>query len=175
CAFGVAIYFAAPRIGAEIKAWQSRRVAREAFVLIDQGKWTEADEKARNAVMLHPSEPEAWRAAARLLSRMGNGTAALEWWKKLDEAHRLTTEDRREYAGAALTAGELPTAAKQVEILIAQRDGPAPIDIVLAGQVAARQNDRVLALDYAERALTDKRAKPYDILSAATLVLAPTR
>ena len=76
--------------------------------------------------------------------------------------------------GAALVTGELSVAAKQVEALLAQPAGPAPIDIVFAGQVAARQSDPVLALDYAQRALADKRAKPYDILSAATLILSVT-
>jgi tetratricopeptide (TPR) repeat protein len=66
-------------------------------------------------------------------------------------------------------------AAKQVEALLAQRTGPAPIDIVFAGQVAARQSDPVLAIDYAQRVLADKRARPYDILSAATLILSATR
>ena len=61
-------------------------------------------------------------------------------------------------------------AAKQVEALLAQRAGPAPIDLVLAGQVAARHSDPALAVDYAERALADKRARPKDILSAATLI-----
>ena len=46
--------------------------------------------------------------------------------------------------------------------------------IMFAGQVAARQSDPVLAVDYAERALADKRAKPYDILAAATLILSVT-
>ena len=173
-AVAVATYLAAPSIGRAIKTWQSRRIASEAFALIDQKKWSEAEAKARDALLLRPTEPEAWRAAARLLSRMGNGAAALEWWKKLDDAHRVTTEDRREYTGAALTAGELPTAANQAEALMTQRLGPAPIDIVLAAQVAARQNDPVLAVDYAERVLTDKRAKQYDILSAATLILSGT-
>ena len=72
-------------------------------------------------------------------------------------------------SSAGLATGEISVAAKQVEALLAQRAGPAPIDIVFAGQVAARQSDPVLAVDYAERALADKRAKPYDILSAATL------
>ena len=175
CALGIALYFAAPSIGGAIKAWQSRRVARQAFALIDQKKWTEADAKARDALLLRPTEPEAWRAVARFLSRMGRGTLALEWWKKLDDAHRLTLEDRRDYVGAAITAGELTVAAKQVEALLAQRGGPAPIDIVFAGQVAIRQSDPVLALDYADRALADKRAKPYDVLSAATLILSATR
>jgi Flp pilus assembly protein TadD len=70
--------------------------------------------------------------------------------------------------------GELPIAEKQVEALLAQRAGPAPIDIVFAGQVAGRQSNPVLALDYAARALGDKRAKPYEVLAAATLILSVT-
>jgi hypothetical protein len=171
---GVGIYFAARPIGGAIKAWQSRRLAREAFGLIDQKKWVEANAKARDALLLRPIEPEAWRAAARYLSRTGQPAQALEWWQKLDEAHRLPVEDRRDFVGAALMAGEITIGAKQVEILLAQRAGTQPHDILLAGQVAARQSDPALALDYADRVLADKRAKPYDILSAATLVLSVT-
>ena len=169
-----AIYFAARPSGGAIKAWQSRRLARQAFAMIDQKKWSDANTKARDAYLLRPTEPEGWRAIARLASRTGQGATALEWWKKVDGEHRLTVEDRREYAGAALAAGEISVAAKQVEALLAQRNGPALIDIVFAGQVAARQNDPVLAVDYAERALADKRAKPYEILAAATLILSVT-
>jgi tetratricopeptide (TPR) repeat protein len=174
CVLGVAIYFAARPVGGAIKGWQSRRQARQAFILIDQKKWTEANAKARDAYMLRPTEPESWRAIARLGSRTSQWAAALQWWKKVDEAHRLTVEDRRDFVGAALTLGEVTVAAKQVEALLAQRAGPAPIDIVFAGQVAGRQNDPVLAVDYAERALADKRSKPYEILSAATLILSVT-
>ena len=49
---GVGIYFAAPFIGGTIKGWQSRRLAREAFALIDQKKWNEASAKARDAYFL---------------------------------------------------------------------------------------------------------------------------
>jgi tetratricopeptide (TPR) repeat protein len=175
CALGVALYFAAPSIGGAIKAWQSRRLARDAFALIEQKKWREANAKARDAYLLRPTEPESWRANARLASRTGQNTVALEWWKKLDDEHSLTVEDRRDFVGAALTTGELTVAAKQVEALLAQRAGPAPIDMVLAGQVATRQSDPVLAIDYAQRVLADKRAKPYNLLSAATLILSATR
>src|SRR5206468_1342269 len=130
--------------------------------------------KARDAYLLRPTEPESWRAIARLASRTSQWAPALQRWKKIDDEHRLTIEDRRDFVGAALMTGELTVAAKQVDALLAQRAGPAPIDIVFAGQVAARQSDPVLALDYAERALSDKRAKPYEILSAATLVLSVT-
>ena len=175
CVLGVGIYFAAPSIGRAIKAWQSRRLAREAFALIDQRKWIEAVSKARDAYFLRPSEPQSWRALARLASRTGQWTAALDWWKKVDEAHRLTLEDRRDFVAAALTVGDTANAAQQVEVLLAQRTEPEPHDIVLAGQIAARQSDPVLALDYAERVLADKRTRPYDVLSAATLVLSATR
>jgi hypothetical protein len=174
CVLGFAIYFTAPSIGGAIKGWQSRRLAREAFALIDQRKWTEATSKARDAYFLRPTEPQSWRAIARVATRTAQWAAALDWWKRVDDGNRLTAEDRRDFIGAALMSGEVTLAAKQVEALLAQRAGPAPIDIVFAGQVAARQNNPVLALDYAERALADKRAKPQEILSAATLILSVT-
>jgi hypothetical protein len=174
CVLGVAIYFAARPIGGAIKGWQSRRLAREAFTLVDQRKWNDATAKARDAYLLRPTEPESWRALARVATRTGQATAALEWWKKVDDENRLTVEDRRDLIGAALVSGEVTLAAKQVEALLAQRAGPEPIDIVFAGQVAGRQSNPVLALDYGERALVDKRAKPYETLSAATLILSVT-
>ena len=173
-ALAAAIYFAAPPIGGAIKAWQSRRLARQAFALIDRKQWNEANAKARDAYLLRPNEPAAWRAIARLLSRTGQATTALEWWKKVDEEQRLTIEDRRDFTAAALAAGELATAGTQIDQLLAQQGGTTPLDILLAGQLAFRRSDGVLAVDYAERVLGDKRTKPYEILSAAVLVLSVT-
>ncbi|PYK76763.1 MAG: hypothetical protein DME39_00030 [Verrucomicrobia bacterium] len=175
CALGVALYFAAPPIGGAIKAWQSRRLAHQAFALIEQKKWNEANAKARDAYLLRPTEPQAWRAIARLASRRGQGTAVLEWWRKVDEAHRLTIEDRRDYAASALAAGELVVAAPQVDLLLSQKRGPAPLDLLLAAQLAARRQNGVLALDYTERATTDPRAKPNELLAGAVLVLSMTK
>jgi len=175
CALGVALYFAAPPIGGAIKAWQSRRLAHQAFALIEQKKWNEANAKARDAYLLRPTEPQAWRAIARLASRRGQGTAVMEWWKKVDEAHRLTIEDRRDYAASALAAGELVVAAPQVDLLLSQKGGSAPLDLLLAAQLAARRQNGVLALDYTERATTDPRAKPNELLAGAVLVLSMTK
>jgi tetratricopeptide (TPR) repeat protein len=169
-----AAYFAAPPLGKAIKSWQSRRLAHQAFALIDQKKWIQASAKARDAFLLDPHEPETWRAIARLGSRTGSSTGALEEWKKVDGQHRLTIEDRRDFAGAALTAGELAVAATQIDQLLAQKAGPATIDILLAGQLAVRRQDPVLAVNYAERVMADNRAKPHEILSAAILVLSVT-
>jgi hypothetical protein len=174
CVLGVVIYFTGPSIGGAIRGWQSRRLAREAFAFIDQKKWNEATAKARDAYVLRWTEPESWRAVARVASRTNQWAPALEWWKKVDDAHRLTAEDRRDYIAAAVASGEIALASKQVEALLAQRGGPTPLDIVWAGQVAARQSNPQLALDYAQRVLADKRAKPGEILSAATLILSVT-
>jgi len=171
---GVGIYFAARPIGGAIKGWQSRRSAREAFTFIEQGKWSDANAKARDALFLRSTEPESWRAIGRLASRTNQWASALVWWKRVDDANRLTVEDRRDFINAAVMSGEIALAAKQVEALLAQPGGPMPIDIVWAGQVAKRQSNPELALDYAQRVLADKRAKPYDVLSAATLVLSLT-
>jgi hypothetical protein len=175
CVLGVALYFAAPSIGGAIKAWQSRRLARQAFALIEQKKWSEANAKARDAYLLRPSEPESWRAIARLASRTGQNAAALESWKKVDEEHRLTIQDRRDYAAAALFAGNLAVAASQVDFLLSQKAGSAPGDLLLAAQLAARRRDGVLALDYTQRATTDPRAKPNELLAGAVLVLSMTK
>jgi hypothetical protein len=171
---GVGIYFAARPVSGAIKGWQSRRSAREAFSFIEQKKWSEANAKARDALFLRSTEPESWRAVARLATRTNQWPAALIWWKRVDDANRLTVEDRRDFINAAVMSGERALAAKQVETLLAQPGGPMPIDIVWAGQVAKSQNNPELALDYAQRVLVDKRAKPYDVLSAATLVLSLT-
>lgn len=173
-AVAVAIYFTAPPVGGAIKAWQSRRLAREAFALIERRKWSEAAAKARDAYFLRPTEPQSWIAIARVATRTAQWPAALDWWKRVDDANRLTVEDRRDLISAALVSGEVAVAAKQVEALLAQPSGAAPIDLVWGGQVAARQSNPVLALDYGERALADKRAKPYETLAAATLILSVT-
>ena len=77
-------------------------------------------------------------------------------------------------SSAALGAGDVTLAAKQVQVLMAQPGIPAASDLMWAGQVAVAQSDPVLALDYAERVLADKRADSYKIASAATLVLSLT-
>ena len=58
-----------------------------------------------------------------LASRTSQWPPALEWWKKVDDAHRLTVEDRRDYVSAALVTGDIAVAAKQVDTLLAQPGG----------------------------------------------------
>jgi tetratricopeptide (TPR) repeat protein len=171
----VAGAFAARPVRDYIRGWQSRRAARAAFALIERQQWDEASAKARDALQLKFTEPQAWRAIARLLSRTQQDASALEWWKKLEQAGPLTVEDREDYARSAIAASELSTAAKQIDFLFAQQEGPTPIDALLAGHLAVRRGDTVRAADHAERVLTDKRTKPNEILSAAILILGVTK
>ena len=174
CVLGVGIYFAAPPVGGAIKAWQSRRLAREAFALIDQRKWSEANAKARDAYLLRPTEPESWRAIARLASRTGQWAAALEWWKKVDDAHRLTARGPARFCRLPRSV-RVTYAGRKAGGSAAGTTRWAGADRYRVGRSSRCSPERsVLALDYAERVLADKRAKPYEILSAATLVLSVT-
>lgn len=167
----VAWYGAAPT-GNAIKAWQSRRLARNAFASIEKEDWKAAADKARDAYQLSPAEPEAWRAVARYLSRSGQESSALEWWAKLAQAGSLSLDDRREYAGAALGAGDLITAAGQIDQLFAvEGESPAPRTALLKAQLSVRRTDGVTALKYAEQTLSDLRATPREVLSAGLLIV----
>lgn len=167
--------FAGPPLRRAIKGWQARRTAREALALVDRGEWSAAVQKARDAQILSFNEPETWRAIARLLSRTNQAVAAVEWWKKLDAAGKLTVADRREFAVAALSADDLGDAARQVDFLTGNGIHPTTADILLAAQLAACRRDGEHALDFATRVWNDPAAQPNEILSAAILTLSFTK
>ena len=167
--------FAARPVRDSVRGWQSRRAAQASLALTERHQFDEASAKARDALQLKFTEPQAWRAIGRLLSRTSQDSSALEWWKKLEQASLLTLTDRRDYARSAIAAGELSTAAKQIDQLCAQQADPAPIDALLAAHLAVGRGDTARAADYAERVLTDKRARPQDVLSAAILILGITK
>ncbi|MEO6971580.1 MAG: hypothetical protein ABI217_11890, partial [Chthoniobacterales bacterium] len=109
-----------------IKSWQARRHAEKALAFIDQEEWKEGSAEARTAYQLRPSEPEAIRAVARLLSRTGQ-TEALGFWKLLREKQPLTREDLRDETTAALGTGEVSAAAEAVKELLGKKEGgPEP-------------------------------------------------
>ena len=164
-----------PRFSHLVRDWHARRSAREAFALIERERWPEASAKARDAYQLSATEPETWRAIARLLSRTGQGEAALEWWAKLAQAGRLSLDDRREYAAAALAAGDLSNAAAQIDVLLRRIPSlPEPGDALLAAQLYTRRMDGAPALAYAERALNDPRATSRETLAAGILLVGMT-
>ena len=165
----------APQISRAAKGWQARRLSAQASALMDQQKWLAASKKLRTAFQLRPTEPEAWRAYARLLSRTGQGTLAVEWWQKITQSRPLSIQDHRDYATAALSARELTIASAEVAFLLSQSTGPTPLDLQLAGQLATLRGYSSTAVDYATHILADERSGPREVLAANLIILANTR
>ena len=97
-----------------IHRWQARRHAANALALIDERKWKDARDEATSAILLRPGEPQAIRAIARYLSRVGD-INALKFWSILAEKSELTRTDLRDKAAIAIKARELDPANEAVD------------------------------------------------------------
>src|SRR5437588_10623154 len=133
-AIGLTAVLARPTRNA-IKGWQARRHAQKAFALMGQENWTGARDEAIAAYQLRPSEPEALRAVARLLTRTRQ-PQALEYWDQLSKIAPLSRDDLRDDAGIALLIGDLHRADGAIKKLVAEN--PTPADFLLDAQLAAR-------------------------------------
>ena len=164
-------YFGGPPAGRAIKGWQARRQSNEANIFIAQQNWTEAARKIQSAYQLCQTEPAVSLAYARLLSRTGQAGLAVEWWQKIASSQKLSVEDQRDYAGAALSASELTIASEQIALLLAQPTGPTPHDFLLAGQLSTLRGYKGSARKYAERILADRRSTSREQLGANLIIL----
>jgi Tfp pilus assembly protein PilF len=152
----VAGYFAARPVRNAIHGWQARRHANHALVFIDQEKWREARDEATAAYQLRSTEPQAIRAIARLLTRAGQPTEALEFWKNLRALAPLTPDDLRDEAGIALKANDLGTASEAVERLLKNgKQKPTAGDLLLAAEIWLRKREYPKAGQFAEKALAE--------------------
>ncbi len=155
------------------RAWQARRAAREAVALMGQEKWPEAFRRGNDAYLLRANEPEAVRVMARLLTRAGRAADALKFWRQLHELGALQPEDRRDFAAAALGAGEIEMAGEQLALI--RREAPgggAPLDLLLMAQHAARAGDPEAAAGFALKILDPAaKAAPRERFAAAQVLL----
>src|SRR5437870_9245976 len=85
-----------------IKAWQARRLAREASQFVDKEDWKNANRKLQDAFRVWFNEPEVWRVEARFLARIGQNQKAEKWWQRVSDSQPLSIGDRRDYAATAL-------------------------------------------------------------------------
>lgn len=156
-----------------IKRWHSSRLAQSALSLIAAADYKAANPKVRDALQFDFQNKKAWLAAARILSRTGQFSGALEWWRKIAASTSLSAADRRDYAAAALGGGALTEAEQQVNELL-HNPAPLPADLLLDAQLASRHENGVRALEQAERVLADKRTQPNERMSAALLIYSIT-
>src|ERR1051325_962873 len=78
----------------QFKRWRSTRLAAESARLLEQQQLSQAQAKARAALLLAPGEPAALRAMASALSHATN-VLALQFWAQLVQTGHATESDRR--------------------------------------------------------------------------------
>ena len=156
-----------------VKAWQARRLAAQARTLMDEGKWSDARQRATDAFALWRNEPEAVRAVAQFLSRVGNFRQALGFWKQLDAIGALTPADARDLSVASLETGD-PAAAERYLRRAWPADRPGtPADWSLGLSLAMRRNQPAEAAALARRLIGSKEASlRARLVAAASLATA---
>jgi hypothetical protein len=164
---GLGVLLARPTRNA-IKAWQARRHAGNALALIEKQEWSSARDEAVAAYQLRPTEPEAVRAIARLLSRTRQ-TQALEFWDQLSKIEPLRREDLRDDAAIALFAGDASRAATAIKQLTTHQSEPG--DLLLQAQLNIQANAPDLAREDCEKILKDSRANRREQFQAAAIEL----
>jgi hypothetical protein len=164
---GLGVLLARPTRNA-IKGWQARRHAANAFALIEKQDWSSVRNEAIAAYQLRPTEPEALRAIARLLSRTRQ-TQALEFWDQLSKIEPLTREDLRDDAAIALFAGDTSRAATAIKQLTTNQSEPG--DLLLRAQLNIQAGAPDLALEDCEKILNDSRANRREQFQAALIEL----
>lgn len=170
CALLAGVGYAGYRVlSPVIRTGHSNRLAAEANSLTEASKFSEAARKAQDALDMRMFNPEAWRAVARVHSRAGNGPLALAWWRKVMEVRPLPPEDRRDYAAAALAAGDMDLAASEIAAL--REKSGTPADILLSARLAEARGDSIQSLHFLGRVLTDPAASVRDRLGAARAAL----
>ena len=158
---------------AAIRGWQAQRHAQKAFRFIDKEEWEDAQREAVAAYQLRQDNRQALRAVARLLSRTDQ-MEALDFWKRLDEQHALTTEDRRDEALIAIKAGDNDRAEKGIRELLGSKDA-GPTDWLLAAQLAIQKNLLDQARPYLERVISDSMITEAQQFQASLFQLAVGR
>jgi len=134
------------------KRWRARQLAAQAEAALDAGRWEEASGKARAAYQLTVEEPAALRAVARVEGTTGQPAEAISFWQHLDQMHALTLRDRQYEADDLLHSGDLPGAAAQNQILLAQSPND-PAILRQAARIASAAGDYPNGLQYATHAL----------------------
>lgn len=163
-------YLSARPVLNAVRGWQARRHAQKAYALIDQEKWVDARNEAISAYQLRPSEPEAIRAVARLLSRAGQADG-LKFWKELEEKSKLTRTDFRDEAELALKVREFDVANGALKELLSNREGgPAPADWLLAADVAIQQQNLDRAMGEIRKVFASTKASDRDVFKATLLL-----
>ncbi|MFL5238467.1 MAG: hypothetical protein ACJ8EL_12860 [Rhizomicrobium sp.] len=163
--------FTAKPAGRAIKGFQARRHATRAFEFMEKEKWSEARGEALAAYQLRATEPEALRAVARYLTRTRQ-EQALDFWKNLRGVSSLSRDDLRDEAAIALMSGELESATRAVNDLLADNGRYATRrDWLIAAQLAIQKRAGADAISKLQNIFHNNTATERELLQAAVLEL----
>ena len=102
----------------ELKLWRARNLITESDTAREQGDFTEASSKLRQATALLQRHPLTLRAVARYQTEM-HDLAALDTYVELMKTGQATTEDKVAFGAQAFRLGRPELAAKALEQLTA--------------------------------------------------------
>ncbi len=169
-AIAVLVLLLARPVRSVIHRWQARRHAANALAFIDEQKWKAARDEASAALLLRPGEPQAIRAIARYLSRVGD-INALKFWSMLAEKSQLTRTDLRDKAAIAIKGRELDQARDAVDRLLGGSPGESePADWLLAAQLAIQEKDFDRAYNELNAVFASNAASNEEQLQAVSLL-----
>ena len=153
------------------KAWQARRLARQAVSLTEAGKLDEARIRVQDALTIWRQEPEALHAAAFFLTHAGAYRPAAPFWQQLDETRPLTPADTRDYALTELNLGEADRAETLARRVWPSDEEGTWQDWLLAMQIALRRGRAAEAIPLAVRLLHDGAIPAHVRLGAAAALV----
>ncbi len=136
-------WFAARPVSRMARAFQARRLAAQAEVLLPGADWAAAFPLARSAVQLSFAEPAAVRAMAKFQSRAGS-PEAIGWWSRYCEMQPDDAAALLSFAHAAIRHGELTVAEAVIQRIPAAERTKAAYSEVLSAQALARGDARGL-------------------------------
>jgi len=153
------------------KVWRAHELTREAKDLLDHNETAEGESKLMAAYTLNPYDPEVLRALAAHDLSVRN-PHALVFYRRLIMLPDATREDQRKAARALLSFGDLKSAERLVENLMAKT--PEAEDYALQGQLYWRAGAHAQAISFMRQALALKsNDRANQLLLAQMLSLTP--
>jgi hypothetical protein len=168
-ALAVAAYPLARPAWRQLKGWRADQFLRQSDELLAEGQISLAFERARQALQLVPSRPDAIRQYARILSLIGS-EVSISTWERLLSSGEATADDRAAFVETALAFERPDIAAAEVARMLSAPDVDDHARR-LAALWHVQRRERGAAIEQARAAWRDYPANPTNGLFLADLLI----
>ena len=114
------------------------------------------------------------RTAAVFLTRTGHAHEAIGFWKQVEKARPLTTDEERDYSTDLLAVDEVEAAATKLRAIWPEGAEGTPADWRLGLQLALRQRQNAEAVTLSLRLVNAPGSSEQQRLDAAQVLIAAT-